>query len=264
MGKQLLAIESFKIELGEGLFLKGEVKTVEDGAAKPVLVVSHGFRGHKDWGFWREVTSRFAEQGFYTVSFDFSRIGARNEGLDERIAAAASTVSRELLDLEALVARLREEGLPLAGQAAPERLAILGHSRSGGSSIIYASEHSEVRAVVVWNGGAVPNRPETAPGQVLTLQEQAILADVDSNEERYDIAGKFASLTVPALLVQGAQDNERLLTQNWLLQDVAPKQHFVSIAGGNHTFGAVDPYEGTTHQLDEAVEATVQFLKQAY
>lgn len=31
----MLAIESFKIELGEGLFIKGEVKTVEDGAAKP-------------------------------------------------------------------------------------------------------------------------------------------------------------------------------------------------------------------------------------
>lgn len=262
MGKQLLAI--FKIELGEGLFIKGEVKTVEDGAAKPVLVVSHDFKGHKDWGFWLDVTSRFAEQGFYRVSFDFSRIGARNEGLDERIAGAASTVSRELLYLEALVARLREGGLPLTGQADPERLAILGHSRSGSIIIIYASEHPEVRAVVIWNGGGVPNRPQSAPGQELTLQEQAILEEVDSNEERFDIAGKFASLTVPALLVQGAQDNERLLTQNRLLQDVAPKQHFVSIAGGNHTFGAVDPYEGTTRHLDEAVEETVQFLKQVY
>lgn len=64
--------------------------------------------------------------------------------------------------------------------------------------------------------------------------------------------------------VRDCQDDERLLTQNRLLQDVAPKQHFVSIAGGSHIFGAVDAYEGTTLQLDEAVEETVQFSKQVY
>lgn len=139
MGKQLLAAQGFKVELGDGLYISGEVKTIADGAAKPVLIVSHGFRGHKTWGFWPDVTNRFAEQGFYTISYDFSRISAKNDALGEHVVAEASTVSTELLDLETIVAELLQGVLPLSKEADVERLFLLGHSRSGGSSIIFGT-----------------------------------------------------------------------------------------------------------------------------
>jgi uncharacterized protein len=264
MGKQLLAAQGFKVELGDGLYISGEVKTIADGAAKPVLIVSHGFRGHKTWGFWPDVTNRFAEQGFYTISYDFSRISARNDALGEHVVAEASTVSTELLDLETIVAELLQGVLPLSKEADVERLFLLGHSRSGGSSIIFASEHDEVKAVAVWNGGGAPSLPPREPNQPLSLLEQALIDDAQSNVQRFDITEKFGQLQIPVLLVQGAKDNEKLLAQNQLLQDTAPHQHFVSIAGGDHFFGAVDPYEGTTKQLNEAVEDTIQFFKSVY
>ncbi|MFC5649316.1 alpha/beta hydrolase family protein [Paenibacillus solisilvae] len=253
------------MELGEGLYISGEVKTIEDGIAKPVLIVSHGFRGHRLWGFWPDVTTRFAEQGFYTISYDFSRVSARKEELGEQAVAEASTVSTELLDLESLISELFQGALPLSKEADTVRLALLGHSRAGGSSIIFASEHEQVKAVAVWNGGGTPSLPpRDSSNPPLSLQEQALVKDVEVNAERFNITDKFAQLQIPVLLVQGAKDNERLLAQNQFLQEAAPHQHFVSIAGGDHFFGAADPYEGSTRQLDEAVEDTIQFFKTVF
>ena len=63
MSKEVLDHQKFRIELDDGSFLSGDVRTIKDGAAKPVLLIGHGFRGHKDWGTasgcWRR-TGRFA------------------------------------------------------------------------------------------------------------------------------------------------------------------------------------------------------------
>ena len=76
--------------------------------------------------------------------------------------------------------------LPLREEADVERLALLGHSRSGGSSIIFASEHDEVKAVAVWNGGGAPSLPPREPNQPLSLLEQACIDDAQRNVQRFD------------------------------------------------------------------------------
>ncbi|WP_435166564.1 hypothetical protein [Paenibacillus glycanilyticus] len=61
MGKDTLTVQSFTLYSSKGIRLQGEVKTLDDGKPHPVIIVSHGFRGYKDWAFWPEVTSRLAE-----------------------------------------------------------------------------------------------------------------------------------------------------------------------------------------------------------
>jgi predicted alpha/beta-hydrolase family hydrolase len=264
MTNSILAIEPFTVQVSDGLYLNGQVKTIQDGLRKPILIISHGFRGHKDWGFWPEVSERFAAEGFYTVIYDFSRIAAKRDGIDENIAAAASTVSQELRDLSTLLGQLLDAGLPYDQEADHSRIAVLGHSRSGASSIIFTAEHADIRAVAVWNGGRTPSATDKVNEGTATPIEIAIDKDIHENEERFDIVRHFISLKVPALIVQGDQDNAGLLEHNKRLREAAPQQAFVDIAGGNHTFGAVDPYEGSTAQLDQAVQETVKFLKSSY
>lgn len=162
MGNAVVVKKDFRIDLENELFIRGEVTLVEEQIKKPVLVISHGFRGYKDWGFWPYVATWFAERGFYVVHFDFSRVGALNSGADEASVQKLSTVSRELSDLDAVLAHLREHKLPLAEQAETERITLLGHSRAGGSNIIFAAEHSYIGSVIAWNGGPSPRQlPET-------------------------------------------------------------------------------------------------------
>ncbi|MGF9712476.1 alpha/beta hydrolase family protein [Paenibacillus naphthalenovorans] len=262
MGKEI-AVESFSIQQANGLPLKGEVRTQIDGSGKPVLIVSHGFRGHRNWGFWPDVASRFAELGYYTVNFDFTRIAARHLQVEEKKLAEASTITQELHDLNAVLSNVLEAKLPLAGEADRSRVSLLGHSRSGGSSIILASEQPDVRAVIVWNGGSGPVRSNGANGSSQTLIEKAVNEDVSLNTERFDIVKHFKELRIPALVVQGDADNERLLQRNKELKAAAPHQKFIDIAGGDHTFGVADPYQGSSSQLDQAVEETHRFLQLA-
>lgn len=263
MSEKTIVSQPFEIKLNEQLNLRGRVKTLEEGTAKPVVVVAHGFRGFQDWAFWPEVTDRLAESGFYAVSFDFSRITAKEAGLSEQQVAEASTISQELVDLEVILQHVKKSLLPLRDEADSNRIALIGHSRSGGSSIIIAGEQPEnVQAVVVWNGGSTPARG--ASEQIVTLVQQLAAEDAEVNRERFDVLGQFKKLEQPALIVQGSSDNERLLSVNEKLREAAPDQTFVSIEGADHTFGVLHPYQGATLHLTEALNATVSFLKKVY
>ncbi|WP_020620429.1 alpha/beta hydrolase family protein [Paenibacillus daejeonensis] len=263
MSNQTVAAASFELVLSDKLKVKGRVRTLEDGRAKPVVVLAHGFRGFQDWGFWPEVAERFAALGYYAITFDYSRITAWEEGIDEATVADASTVSQDQLDLSALLSALHEGKLPYREEADANKTALLGHSRSGGSSIIYAHEHPEhVAAVIVWNGGASPVSDLSDPD--LTPVQRAVALDQQANSERYQIARHVEALQQQLLIVQGDQDSARLLEFVGRLQETSPQHTYVSVPGGNHTFGVSHPYEGATPELDAAFEATAAFLAQQF
>jgi uncharacterized protein len=252
-------LEPFRLEQTDGTVLEGEVRAIRYDGRKPVLILGHGFRGHKDWAFWPDVAERFARQGYYTVTFNFARIAAAASG-GERKAAETVTLSRELEDWHAIVKAAARGKLPLAEEADPERLAVLGHSRAGTSSLLLAGERPEVKAAVVWNGGGAPIRPPAEDGRELTPAQRALVDDLDRNRERFDVRRVFAALDIPVLVVQGGWDSERLLEQHRALRESAPHQTYVIIPDADHQFGASDPYKGTTEALDIAFDETAAFL----
>lgn len=260
MGNETLTFQSFTLYSSKGIRLQGEVKTLDDGKPHPVIIVSHGFRGHKDWAFWPEATNRLAEEGFYTVSYNFSRIAAKEDGLEEGIIADASTFSQELNDLETVLHAVRNGDLPRPQASDRTKVGLLGHSRAGGSSILAASEQPErISALAVWNGGPPPSR-QLQPGEPVSLLEQAVQEDWDRNERRFNIRAAFTRLRLPALLVQGDQDREPLLEQLRFFQEESPHQQYVLVEGADHTFNTVHPYEGTNVQLKTALQATIEFF----
>lgn len=265
MASHTLAVASFELPLENGLRIQGEVRVLEDGRRKPVILLGHGFRAHRLWSFWPEVARRFAEQGYYAVSFDFSRIAAEEDRLDAKTAAEAATFGRELADWEALVSRLRSEGLGLDDEADSERIVVLGHSRAAGSGVLFAARRPEARAFIAWNGGAsAPLAPVIPEGTAPSLREQAIIADLERNANRYDVYGAYDELPIPALVVQGGADHERLLQAVSELQEAYPDHSVVWIPGADHAFGAKHPYEGFTKYLEEAFENSIRFLRRVF
>lgn len=269
--------EQFTLQLGQDLFLRGDVRIIEDGQIKPILIVVHGFKGFKDWGMFPYLCEAFARKGYAVISFNFTCNGVGVTDFDELDKFAINTYSREQADLDALISHVIEGTLPLSNDFDTERIALLGHSRGGGNSIIYASSQKAIRAVATWNGIADVNLfgeafrvevLERGVGYVAnarTHQQMPIrdvfFTDIDSNTERFDIAAVLASLPIPVLLLQGDQDAERLLSGNRKLREAAPDQEHATIQGGNHTFGAVHPFAGTTEYLERALQLTEQFLQ---
>lgn len=277
--REPFTLEAGQLETGEALYIRGEVRAAlgKENMAKAVVFICHGFKGFKDWSFFPYIAERIAEQGFYAVTFNFSCNGVNERDFDELDKFALNTYSREQEDLGILLQALEAGTLPLAALADPRRLCLLGHSRGGGGSIIFASEHPQVKAVVTWNGIAFVNLfDEAFKAQMVehgvayvmnmrTKQEMPIKAsfyeDLSKNEERFDIVSRLAELQIPVLQVQGGQDAPRLKEGFERLREAAPQHQVVAIPSANHTFGAVHPFVGTTEELDLALEQTIEFLK---
>lgn len=134
-----------------------------------------------------------------------------------------------------------------------------------------------MKAVVTWNGIASVNLFDDAfKAQIAehgvayvtnmrTKQDMPIKAsfyeDLSRNEERFDIVSRLAELKIPVLQVQGGQDSPWLKEGFERLRQAAPQHQILAIPSANHTFGAVHPFQGTTEELETALEESIRFLK---
>ncbi|MCZ8523929.1 MULTISPECIES: alpha/beta hydrolase family protein [Paenibacillus] len=272
-------LEAGELEPQKPLRIRGEVRVKPLGQEKqPVLLICHGFKGFKDWGFFPYAAERFAAEGYYTVTFNFSCNGVGERDFDELDKFAVNTYSREQEDLGLVLQALREGSLPEAAQADLSQVYLLGHSKGGGTSLIFAADHpEEIAGVITWNGIArtdlfgddfkkeIGEHGVAYVANVRTKQEMPIRAvfyeDLRANEERFDVAVRLAGLTRPVLQVQGDQDSARLREGFQRLREAAPQHQALTVEGGNHTFGAVHPFAGTTPYLETALRVSLQFLE---
>lgn len=276
MGNVNILHETFTLELEPGVYIRGDIRVQEGGGRRPVLLFAHGFKGFKDWGFFPYASERFVSQNYAVVTFNFSHNGVHEQDFDELDKFGLNTFSQEQKDLSGVLAAVLEERLPLSEQLDNGQIFLVGHSRGGGNSVLFAAEHPEIRGVVAWNGIADGNLfGEAFREQVLrdgvgyvanarTKQQMPINAvffeDLDRNRERFDIPARAASLRTPVLFIQGSQDSERLLEGYRILRRAAPNHRFATLEGATHTFGTVHPFAGTTDDLERAIAITGAFF----
>jgi pimeloyl-ACP methyl ester carboxylesterase len=141
---------AFELEPRPGEVLRGDlwVPTPPFDSPDRAIVVCHGFKGFKDWGFFPHVGRHLAERlGCLTVTFNFtgSGVGADLENFTEPEAFARNTFSNELADLSAVLVGLEVGELGEVEHEPVARIGVLGHSR-GGVAAILSGELPAVRA----------------------------------------------------------------------------------------------------------------------
>ena len=258
--------------LGE-LFV--DVRAGGRATPRPAVVLVHGFKGFKDWGFWPPFAERLARAGFSTVSFNLSGSGVDADGnatLGDRFSH--NTFSADLADIAAVVDALAAGAL---GVAPPTSLGLVGHSRGGGMSILHAARDPRIRALVTWAATASTNRwgPETRKrwraagflnvtntrtGQVLPMCTD-LLDDVEQHADALDIPRAARSSAVPWLIIHGRQDETVSFDNAEALMQASARASTVLVPMDNtgHTFGAAHPWR--TVPVAEAVfDRTVEFL----
>ncbi len=276
MSHSSIVHRTFALELGPEVVVRGDVRVKEAGGRLPVILFAHGFKGFKDWGFFPYASEQFARRDFAVITFNFSHNGVNEQDFDELEKFGRNTYSQEQKDLAAVLEAVLKGSLPLAERLDTRQIFIVGHSRGGGNSVLFAAEHPEVRGVATWNGIANVNLfgdefrqrvLRDGVGYVAnarTKQEMPIQAvffeDLELNRERFEITTRAASLETPVLFIQGLQDSERLVTGFRLLQAAAPHHRFATLEGATHTFGTVHPFAGTTDDLERAIALTGAFF----
>lgn len=252
--------------------IRGDVRSPGDASESAVIVV-HGFKGFKDWGFFPHVCERLAEAGHAVVSLNFSHNGIGDEPLEftELERFAANTLTRELDELRFMVDEVR--GGDLLPQA-PERVGVLGHSRGGGQTILAAAEHEGIAAIATWAAvsdfdrwSAEVKREWHEHGRITVMNSRTgqempldvgLLEDFEANRDRLDIESAARRITVPWLIVHGLDDETVASAEGRRLADLASDGLLVLVEGAGHTFEARHPFVGATPELERALTATVE------
>lgn len=269
---------SFEMAGSDGGPLRGEVRTAEPGGGRPAVIVCHGFKGFKDWGFFPHLADRLARAGLTSVTFNFSGSGVDGESFSEPERFGHATHSGDLDDLSIVVDALRAGRL--ASPVAPvSKTGLFGHSRGGGTAVLFAGRETGVAALVTWAAIATVRRwsdeviaqwrrngqieiVNARTGEVLPLYTD-LLDDIERHgADRLDIVAAAVRIQMPWLIVHGEEDESVPVSDGVRLHQAAPADHaeLVLVSGGSHGFGGKHPWAGSTPQLDEAMDRTVSWF----
>jgi len=272
----------FELETPSGRMLRGILDFPESDGPAPTVVVCHGFKGFMEWGFFPHLAELLAARGFAVVRFNLSGSGMRPG--EDRVTDPASfrqaTVARDVEDQEAILRALLEARLA-AGRADLDRIGLLGHSRGGGTTLLLAASELGrrcTRALVTWNAvgtfdrfGAEEKEAWRRDGEIQIVNARtgqalpvdlAVLEDMESRRDDYDLEAAAARRAAPWLILHGSADETVPVAEGQALAAAAaePRQLYV-VPGGSHTFGAQHPFAGPTPQLVEAMNATQRWFR---
>lgn len=272
-----LTLTRWEIRPGEGEPpIRGDLRVAAGTEPRAAVVICHGFKGFRNWGFFPPLARAVARRGYAAVTFDFSRSGVGADGVDFSALDlfAENTHTRNVDEVRMVLDALRGGALL---PRSPRRIGLFGHSRGGGEAVLAAAEDPRVDALVTWAAIAdIPGRwteeqverwrrgetveiPNARTGQQMPLGP-GYWRDVEMSRERLDVLRAAGELEVPWLIVHGEDDASVPVEEaHRLFEAAGAEADQLLIEGAGHTFGAVHPYAGPTPELEAAVDATLEW-----
>ncbi|MBL0107585.1 MAG: prolyl oligopeptidase family serine peptidase [Ignavibacteria bacterium] len=273
---------SLKIKNKTGDDLITDFRFPESGTEKlPLVILCHGFKGFKDWGCFPYMMERIAEEGNFAVSFNFSYNGTGENDFDQSDFTrldlfAENTFSRELDDLGSIIDYLFENKDKYNYDKG--NITLTGHSRGGGIAILKTAEDKRISKLVVlssvcnfdrysdtlkkkWKEVGYFEVINSRTNQMMRLN-YTLIEDLIKNKERLDIQKAISEITVPVMIIHGAQDItvDYSNAEDLYSRSDKDKTKLFLIENTGHTFGAVQPFEGTTKALEEVLTLIEDFL----
>lgn len=259
----------FTITSDEGLPIHGDFDAGRN--ARALVIVIHGFKGFKDWGFFPFLAERLMQHRLVICRFNMSRsgIGDDPETFTRLDLFEGDTYSRQLADL-ATVVRYAQQQYP----SLPTFL--LGHSRGGGIALLGAHDVANLHGVVTWSAISTVDRWDdetkrdwrargfmeavnSRTGQVMRMSTE-MLDDCETSAERLDIVAAASRLRVPLLVVHGGRDESVPCDEGRLISSRAPDSSLLVIGGASHTFNAIHPLVHVPFELLLAAEVSAHFV----
>jgi len=279
MSESNQAGEAFEIPGAEGELIRGNVHLPTDdrGGKLPLLLVLHGFKGYKDYGFFPHLTQRLADGGVAAVRFNFS-----HSGIDEDPSTFGrpdlferDTWSKQLADVQAVIAAAPL--LPHTDRMDLSRLAVLGHSRGAVTALLSGGSDERIKVVVslsapcsadnlsadqkqILREGGYIISPSSRTGQELRIGP-ALQEDLDRNPEKLDVPAAVGRMTAPLLIVHGtADDSVPVICAEVIAAAYAGHAEMLLLDGAGHTFDCVNPFAGASPALEKLIAEVSVFL----
>jgi uncharacterized protein len=258
--------------------IRGKIEIPKGKKQVAVVIICHGFADFKEWGFLPYLSDRLVNDGYGTILFDYSMngIGEIPGIFSETEKFRKETFSSAQEDLSFLFQQLREKRIPQSEYVNTKEIYLFGFSRGGGNSILFALDHPEIEKLVVWNSIDTVEffEPElkeeiikngtgyytlVRTGEQLPL-DKAILDDIKANQEKFAFISRMHQLHCPLLIISGTEDVPNFVKGAKQMKREAPNSALIFVDQANHLFNTNHPFKGSTAQLDEAIDKTLQFF----
>jgi uncharacterized protein len=249
-------------------------------SSSPCLILVHGFKGFKDWGFFPYAGNFFADKGYFVLTFNFSHngVGESLKDFDELDKFAENTFSLEVNELSELIDNYFHNYF---GKTTNKRLGLIGHSRGGAIAILTAFRKKSVDAVAVWASVSKLDRYSrrqkeewkkkgwfevlnTRTNQIMKLNI-SLLEDTEKNKNDFlNIEQSVRNFDRPFLIAHGEQDLAVKVEEAGQLFSWADplKTELFKIKATGHTFDIKHPFEGSNPKFDALLNKTEEFFKQ--
>jgi len=278
--------DTFTVPGADGAPIRGDIYLPTGMDAPPLVLVLHGFKGFKDWGFFPWLGRSLADAGLCAALVNFSHCGIAQgvDRFDRLDLFEKDTWGKRLFDISAVLSAAQSAKLTSKAAPNPARLGLVGHSMGGGAALLAAAKDGRVRSLVTLAGVASSSRFDgvdvrehlRAFGHVKVMNSrtnqemhvgQAYFDELDSNPQGFDLQAAAAQVTLPWLIVHGAEDESVPLDEALLLLDAAnsnPVQgenvKLLTLDGTGHTFGAQHPFGYPSTHLEQATGAVAAHL----
>lgn len=255
-----------------------------DSKPLPVVIYVHGFNGFKDWGNFDLVATKFAQEGFVMVKFNFSHNGTtpeQPEDFADLEAFGNNNYTKELEDLRKIIDWVCDPDNPYRHVIDRDQICLVGHSMGGGISILQAAEDKRINKLITWAAISECKTPwgswpadkmkewketgvqyytNSRTKQQMPLFYQ-LYEDYIQNRDRLDIKKAIKKLGIPILICHGTLDTSVPLEKAYELKDWQPAAKLFTVES-DHVFGRKHPWPNSElpAPMQAVLNAGLQFL----
>lgn len=250
----------------------------------PLVLIAHGFKSFKEWGFIPYLGESFANAGIMAISFDFSLNGIK----DPKIMTydiekfARNTVSQEIADVKCIIDSITSDDCKIFDEVTSiwnGEIILLGHSLGGAVSLLSAKKDNRVSKLIMWAAISRMDRYTdrqkemwkkqgyldfkiSATKQIMRLNV-TYLEDKEKFDKEYNLLDAARELKIPTLLVHGTQDiSVRMVEAEEYIEAFDEKYLTpVIIEKTGHGFGVDHKFKRTNERLELAIKETIKFIK---
>ena len=264
-------IRELTLDSDEGLPIRCTLLIPEH--ARGLVVLIHGFKGFRQWGFFPWLSEQLAGHGLAACRFDMSRngVGDDPETFERLDLFADDTYSTQLADLRTVIEALRaQDGL------ADLPMFLFGHSRGGAIALLGSRDDDSIQAVVTWSAIANLNRwdeDEVAEWKRRGFQEivnsrteqvmkvsTRLLEDLEANAATLDLDRCLDELTTPLLVVHGLTDETVDVADAIRIAQSVDGSSSLLLGGASHTLNAIHPLVTVPDALSIAASTSAHFI----
>lgn len=245
----------------------------------PCIIIVHGFKGFKDWGFFPYAAEYLSKHNFFVLSFNFSHngIGENLTEFTEIDKFASNTFSLEISELKELINAYFENYF---GEANNQSIGLLGHSRGGAISLLTSVDEKRIQAIATWNSVSSFDRYSQRQkeemrknGFILLLNSRtkqnmrvniSLLEDLEKNiNSSLNIVNAVKNFQKPLLIAHGTEDLTVRLREAEILYENSNKKltEFYKVEKTGHTFGIVHPFSGSNPAFEYLLLKTKDFFR---